>query len=184
MPPNCLYGRLLYKDSLVSGKSSGLGRSHGIFLNIRGKLINLDDPLLGMEAFSHGAFNRTRIIINADELDKNLTSTREAVKESLPFNQLKNYIKRKFNSEIRTYYFDEENREADKRTISYRLAQTSYTTSGIEETQINEVMRKRDTTLRELALPDREGILINLKVKLLRIRHTTKLLIYRLKLYL
>ena len=29
---------------------------------------------------------------------------------------------------------------------------------GIEETQINEVMRKRDTTLRELALSDREGI--------------------------
>ncbi|WP_020072282.1 ATP-binding protein [Faecalispora sporosphaeroides] len=260
---------ILYKDSLVSGKSSGLGRSHGIFLNIRGRLINLDDPLLGMEAFSHGAFNRTRIIIDADELDNNLTSTREAVKESLPYKQLKDYIKRKFNSEVRTYYFDEENREADKRTISYRLSQTSYTTSkrpiynfakryfageivnpflierpsdskrqtildayekdidtgsqvietvewaslstgapiaklnlekrlltinsshpyianyadayqntlplqsiaitevlteahlyelGIEETQINEVMRKRDTTLRELALSDREGI--------------------------
>jgi len=260
---------ILYKDSLVSGKSSGLGRSHGIFLNIRGRLINLDDPLLGLEAFSHGAFNRTRIIINADELDNNLTSTREAVKDSLPYQQLKEYIKRKFNSEVRTYYFDEENREADKRTISYRLSQTSYTTSkrpiynfakryfageivnpfliekpnnsqrqsildayekdidtgsqvietvewaslstgdpiaklnlekrlltinsshpyianyadayqntlplqsiaitevlteahlyelGIEETQINEVMRKRDTTLRELALSDREGI--------------------------
>ena len=89
---------ILYKDSLVSGKSSNLGRSHGIFLNIRGRLINLDDPLLGMEAFSHGAFNRTRIIINADELDNNLTSTREAVKDSLPYNQLKDYIKRKFNS--------------------------------------------------------------------------------------
>lgn len=260
---------ILYQDSLVNGKSTALGRSHGIFLNIRGRLVNLDDPLLGMEAFSHGAFNRTRIIINADELDDNLTSTREAVKESLPYLQLKNYIKRKFNNEIRTYYFDAENREADKRTVSYRLSQTSYTTSkrpiynfakrffageiinpfliekpiaeqkqaileayekdidtgsqvietvewsalstgapiaklnlekrlltinsahpyianyadayqntlplqsiaitevlteahlyelGIEETQINEVMRKRDTTLRELALSDREGI--------------------------
>jgi len=260
---------ILHKDSLVSGKSTGLGRSHGIFLNIRGRLINLDDPLLGMDAFSHGAFNRTRIIINADELDNNLTSTREAVKDSLPYAQLKSYIKKKFNNEIRTYFFDEENREADKRTISYRLSQTSYTTSkrpiynfakrffageiinpfliekpddeqkqsildayekdidtgsqvietvewaalstgapiaklnlskrlltinsshpyianyadayqntlplqsiaitevlteahlyelGIEETQINEVMRKRDTTLRELALSDREGI--------------------------
>ena len=59
---------VLYEDSLVDGKSSYLGRSHGIFLSIRGRLINLDDPLLGMEAFSHGAFNRTRIIINADEL--------------------------------------------------------------------------------------------------------------------
>lgn len=47
-----------------------------------------------MDAFSHGAFNRCRIIVNADELDKNLTSTREAVKDSQPFSQLKEYIKR------------------------------------------------------------------------------------------
>ena len=82
---------LTYEDSLVDGKSSNLGRSHGIFLSIRGRLINLDDPLLGMEAFSHGAFNRTRIIINADELDDNLTSTREAVRDSIPFTQLKEF---------------------------------------------------------------------------------------------
>lgn len=85
---------ILYEDSLVEGKSSELGRSHGIFLIIRGRLINLEDALLGMDAFSHGAFNRCRIIVNADELDKNLTSTREAVKDSQPFSQLKEYIKR------------------------------------------------------------------------------------------
>lgn len=120
---------VLYQDSLVSGKSADMGRSHGIFLNIRGRLINIDDPLLGMEPFSHGAFNRTRIIINADGLDENLTSTREAVRESAPYAQLKDYVKKKFNNEVKTYYFDVENQEADKRTISYRLSQTSYTTS-------------------------------------------------------
>lgn len=120
---------VLYQDSLVYGKSEELGRSHGIFLNIRGRLINLDDPLLGMEPFSHGAFNRTRIMIYADELDANLASTRESVQDSLPLEELKNYIKSKFNNEVRTYYFDEANKEAEKRTISYRLSQTSYTTS-------------------------------------------------------
>jgi hypothetical protein len=125
-----IYGEFtLYKDSLLDGKSTALGRSHGIFLNVRGRLINLDDPLLGMEAFSHGAFNRTRIIINADELDSNLTSTREAIKESSPYSQLKEYIKKKFNNEVRSYYFDEANREAEEKTISYRLSQTSYATS-------------------------------------------------------
>ena len=66
-----VYGQIdLYEDSLVdSSKSSNLGRSHGIFLMVRGRLVNLDDPLLGMEAFSHGAFNRTRIIVHADGLD-------------------------------------------------------------------------------------------------------------------
>lgn len=120
---------ILYEDSLVDGKSSNLGRSHGIFLSIRGRLINLDDPLLGMEAFSHGAFNRTRIIINADELDDNLTSTREAVRDSIPFTQLKEYIKKKFNNEVRKYYFEQERKLDQEKSVSYRMAQTAYTTS-------------------------------------------------------
>ena len=120
---------ILYEDSLVNGKSENLGRSHGIFLNIRGRLINLDDPLLGMEAFSHGAFNRTRIIINADELDDNLTSTREAVKDSKPFTDLKDYIKKKFNNEVKKYYFDNEYNANKIKTVSARLAQTSYAAS-------------------------------------------------------
>ena len=119
----------LYGDSLLDGKSGELGRSHGIFLMVRGRLINLDDPALGLEAFSHGAFNRTRIIIHADELDSNLTSTREAVKESPPLNQLKDYIKKKFNNEIRKYYFAQENKQDREKQISYRLSNTSLTAS-------------------------------------------------------
>lgn len=120
---------ILYEDSLVEGKSSELGRSHGIFLSIRGRLINLDDPLLGMEAFSHGAFNRTRIIVNADELDSNLTSTREAVKDSQPFSQLKDYIKKKFNNEVKKYYFDQQIQLDKEKSIANRMSQTAYTTS-------------------------------------------------------
>lgn len=55
-----------------------------------------------------GLRNEFRIIVNADELDKNLTSTREAVKDSQPFSQLKEYIKKKFNNEVRKYYFDQQ----------------------------------------------------------------------------
>ena len=120
---------ILYEDSLVEGKSSELGRSHGIFLIIRGRLINLEDALLGMEAFSHGAFNRCRIIVHADELDNNLTSTREAVKDCLPFTQLKEYIKKKFNNEVRKYYFDQQMQIEKQKSISARMAQTSYLTS-------------------------------------------------------
>lgn len=82
-----------------------------------------------MEAFSHGAFNRSRIIVNADELDSNLTSTREAVKESLPFRQLKEYIKKKFNNEVRKYHFDQQRQLEEQKTVSSRMAQTSYLTS-------------------------------------------------------
>ena len=120
---------ILYEQSLLGGKAEDNGRSHGIFLIIRGRLINLDDPLLGMEPFSHGPFNHCQIIIHADGLDANLTSTREAVKESLPLTQLKEYIKKKFNNELRKYYFDSAEEEATKKTIGYRLAQTTYASS-------------------------------------------------------
>lgn len=120
---------LLYEQSLLGGKAEDNGRSHGIFLIIRGRLINLDDPLLGMEPFSHGPFNHCQIIIHADGLDSNLTSTREAVKESLPLTQLKEYIKKKLNNELRKFYFESEAEETAKKTIGYRLAQTAYSSS-------------------------------------------------------
>lgn len=120
---------VLYEQSLLGGKAEDNGRSHGIFLVIRGRLINLDDPLLGMEPFSHGPFNHCQIIIHADGLDSNLTSTREAVKESIPLTQLKDYIKKKFNNELRKFYFENEEEERYKKTIGYRLAQTTYSSS-------------------------------------------------------
>lgn len=120
---------VLYEDSLLGGKSAEQGRSHGIFLSIRGRLINLDDPLLGMEPFSHGPFNHCRIVIEANGLDDNLTSTRESVKESQPLNELKAYIKKKFNNEVRKFYFDQEELKEKRKSVAYRLSQTGYATT-------------------------------------------------------
>ena len=114
----------LYRDSLLRGKSLDLGRSHGIFVLVRGRLVNLDDPLLGLPVMYHGVFNRLRIVINADELDQFLTSTRESFKDSKALMDLQEYIKKKFN-EIRSYYenlLDEESREA---RASSKISRTS-----------------------------------------------------------
>ena len=121
-----VYGKInLYRDSLVTGKSEKLGRSHGIFLMVRGRLINTDDPLLGMDAFTHGVFNRTRIIIHADGLDEYITSTRESIKESEAFSQLQEYLKRKFNNEVRPYFFKIEEEEQKKKRASYKVQSTA-----------------------------------------------------------
>lgn len=120
-----VHGRFeLYEDSLDKGKSTQLGRSHGIFLVVRGRLINLYDPLLGMAAFSHGPFNKSRIVIYADNLDPNITSTRESIKEGSPLNELKTYIQRKFDNEVRPFYFEEENKKEFETSLSYRISQT------------------------------------------------------------
>jgi len=114
----------LYRDSLVKGKSESWGRSNGIFLTVRERLINLDDSLLGMAALSHGVFNRIRITVNADELDGYITSTRENIKDSLPLEDLKKYIQRKF-TEAKEYYFNLVEKEERQSLASYKIAHAS-----------------------------------------------------------
>lgn len=111
----------LYRDSLLGGKSEELGRSNGIFLTVRGRLINIDDPLIGMEALSHGVFNRVRITVNADELDDYITSTRESIKSSTALEDLRGYIKRKFG-QTKDWYFEMVEAEEKKNRASHKIA--------------------------------------------------------------
>jgi hypothetical protein len=71
----------VYEEPLTTGKSLELGRSHGFFVYVRGRLINLDDELFGMNALRHGTFARFRMVVHIDRLDKELRSSREAVRE-------------------------------------------------------------------------------------------------------
>lgn len=115
----------LYRDSLLTGaKSERLGRSHGIFVLVRNRLINLDDPLFGMDALSHGVFNRVRIIVHADELDDYITSTREAIKEVQARDELISYIKKKFQ-EVKDWYFEKRDKEEEENRASYKIAHAS-----------------------------------------------------------
>ncbi|NQU98071.1 ATP-binding protein [Candidatus Woesearchaeota archaeon] len=87
----------LYENTLTGGKSEKWGHSHGIFLMIRNRLINTDNPLLNnMEELHHATFNRIRFEIHADELNKFLTSPRESVQDSIEYQELITYIKQKF----------------------------------------------------------------------------------------
>lgn len=115
----------LFEDSLVAGKSMDWGRSNGIFLMVRGRLVNMDDGLLGMQAFQHGTFNRLRVIIHADGLDDKITSTRESIQESKPLAQLRDYIKKKFNSEIKPFWEEFKQEENNKNRASSKLFSSS-----------------------------------------------------------
>ncbi len=117
---------VLYKESLATGKSEDLSRSHGIFLMVRNRLINLDEPLLpGMGPFAHGAFNKTRMVVHADELDDLITSTRESIKEAPAYADLKQYLTRKF-SELHKYWLEKNTQDAKSHDVSYRLSTASY----------------------------------------------------------
>lgn len=93
----------IYADPLTGGKAEKMGRSHGVFVTVRKRLINLDDALFGLPQLSHGPFARFRMEVAADGLDEYLRATREAVLESDGVMRLRQYIQEKFN-EVRAWY--------------------------------------------------------------------------------
>ena len=96
----------LYEDALTGGKAEKWARSNGFFVLVRERLLNIQDPLFGLEPLSHGAFSRFRMVVHADGLDSHLRSTRETVLDSAPgVMNFRNYLKAKFN-EVRGYYND------------------------------------------------------------------------------
>lgn len=73
----------LHDDRLDTGKSASLFRSNGFFIYAHERLINEDDGHFGIGSneLSHGTFSRFRAVIRADQLDEELRSSRESVRE-------------------------------------------------------------------------------------------------------
>ena len=70
---------LVTRRSLVRGKSVDLGRSHGFFVYVRGRLVNQEDELFGLHALSHATFNFFRADVQADDLHSDVTTPREGI---------------------------------------------------------------------------------------------------------
>lgn len=88
----------LFEDSLVRGQSGKLGRSHGFFVRVRNRLINLDDASFNVGPELHyGTFSRFNMVINADELDALVASPRESLMDSPEVRELKTYMLAVFN---------------------------------------------------------------------------------------
>jgi hypothetical protein len=119
-----IYGTVeIYEDFLTKGKSADWGRSHGIFVTVRKRLVNIDDALFGLPALSHGPFARFRMLVEADGLDEALRATREAVLQTPGVDALRTYIQGKFN-EARLFYSEWLKTTEDKERISTRVGAT------------------------------------------------------------
>lgn len=100
----------LYERPLSIGKSLQYGRSHGFFIRVRGRVINLEDELFGIEALNHAAWSRFVLEVDADGLREYLLSSREGVRESEPIYMLKEYLRAKFNA--RRSVFEKEKKKS------------------------------------------------------------------------
>lgn len=81
----------------LKGKSDDLQRSYGFFIRVRGRLINEDDPLFGLDPLSHQTFNSFRADIAVDDLDAYLLSSREEIEAATVEREFKALLEQLFN---------------------------------------------------------------------------------------
>lgn len=88
----------IYKN-LLTGKSANIGRSHGFFVYVRGRLINVEDDHFGIppDELRHGTFGRIRVVVHMDGLDDYLQSDRERIREGRVLNDAQNILRAIFN---------------------------------------------------------------------------------------
>jgi hypothetical protein len=83
--PNGISGRVrVARQSLYrpTTKRADLGRSHGFFVKVRGRLVNDEDPLFGVRPRSFQIWNRFAATVHADDLDAKITAAREGIEQS------------------------------------------------------------------------------------------------------
>lgn len=113
----------LFEDVLTSGKAERLGRSHGFFVYVRGRLINADDEYFGIDSnrLKHGTFSRLRCEVHVDRLDDELRSNREAVRQTSLLEIVQNVLLGIFNV-VRSAHERKEEAQAPGVRAARRLA--------------------------------------------------------------
>ena len=129
---------IVTKRSLHTGKSADLGRSHGFFVKVRGRLVNEEDPLLGLSPLSYQTFNRFRADLSADDLDEAVTAPREGVGESPLRDNLSALLAEVFY-EARDRY-ESHLKELEKEGARKREQERSYVPARLVEHPIADVL--------------------------------------------
>lgn len=87
----------IYKKPLTGGKSADLARSHGFFVRVRERVINLEDELFGITQPNHAAWARFALEVRAEGLRSHLLSSREGVRDSKPVRAFRKCLLTVFN---------------------------------------------------------------------------------------
>ncbi len=148
---------VIYEKRLTEGKSDRYSRSHGFFVRVRGRIINLEDELFGLPALNHSAWARFSMEVDADGLRDHLLSSREGVRESSAIDSLRQYLHGVFNYCRRRYEeWEEKEREGLDLDSLLRDAPSLFVT----EPMIAGVQRVVQTGIESYYIdtPDIEGV--------------------------
>jgi len=113
-----------YEDMLTgNGKSDEWGRSHGFYVYVLGRLINVSDGHFGIkpDELRHGTFGRMRVVIHMDGLDPYLQSDRERIREGPVLADAQNILRAIFNF-VRPFIDKHDEDEAPGVKLARKLA--------------------------------------------------------------
>lgn len=162
-----------YRDLLTGRKKSDeLGRSHGFFVYVLGRLINVADDHFGIppDELRHGTFGRVRIVVHMDGLDDFLQSDRERIREGPALTHAQNILRGIFNKIRPEVEKADDDEEAGAR-LARKLAASP---SGLARRPIVDLARAAlagKVRSRYIALPkaptgpEREGVIAELEAR-------------------
>ena len=111
----------IYKKPLTRGKSANVGRSHGFFIRVRGRVINLEDELFGITQPNHAAWARFVLEVRAEGLRAYLLSSREGVQDARAVREFREYLLKEFNK-CRTAFAEWQRKNTDDLDINALLS--------------------------------------------------------------
>lgn len=142
-----------YKD-LLTGKSDELGRSHGFFVYVKGRLINVVDGHFGIkpDELRHGTFGRIRVVVQMDGLDDFLQSDRERIREGPVLADAQNTLRGIFNF-IRTEIEKHDEKEDSGTRLSRKMGDSPASLSRQPLIEVVRAALDGKVTPRYIALP-------------------------------
>ena len=143
-----------YKDLLTGGKSDDVGRSHGFFVYVYGRLLNVDDGHFGIspDELRHGTFGRFRLVVHMDGLDDGLRSNREDVGEGPLLATAQDLLRAIFNATRPTIETHDQSEEPGAK-LARKLATSPASLSRRPIVELARAVAEGRTTTRYLIVP-------------------------------
>lgn len=158
-----------YKD-LLTGKSDEISRSHGFFVYVYGRLLNVVDGHFGIspDELRHGTFGRFRLVVYIDGLDNGLRSNREAIGDGPLLETAQDLLRAIFNA-VRPTIDKHDDDEEPGAKLARKLAASPASLSRGPIVDLSRAVAEGRSKARYLIVPthesykEREAFLVNLE---------------------
>lgn len=146
--PSGITGRVRVADKSLyaaSGKSEDLGRSHGFFVRVRGRLVNESDPLFGAKPLSFTTFYNLLAEVEANDLDSFITAPRDDLvqaEEKQRFRAVLLELFREARARFEDYKDEEERKQKTKQEESKSYVNPRLVERPLADVLVNEARDK------------------------------------------